>query len=66
MEAEIIHAVGVCFDVRESQQYHPRRRRAGCLSLIRAEGAQGAADNMARQSYRIGAMRASLWRRYWK
>ena len=32
MEAEIIHAVGVCFDVREDQQYHPRRKACGVLS----------------------------------
>src|ERR1035441_3601956 len=46
MEAEIIHAVGVCFDVRERPaisttpqacgvlSYHPRRRRVGVWDFV--------------------------------
>ena len=46
MEAEIIHAVGVCFDVRERAiniihaqacgvlSYHPRRRRVGVWDFV--------------------------------
>jgi hypothetical protein len=39
MLAAIIRAVGVFFWKERDKQYHPRRRRAGCFSLIRAEGA---------------------------
>jgi hypothetical protein len=79
MEAEIIHAVGVCFDVRESQQYHPRRRRAGCRHIIHAAGVRGAVKSsqpeagggagfrLALESQRpVWMKRRILSRRYWK
>jgi hypothetical protein len=67
MRMAIIHAVGVVFLERRETS-----------NIIHAGGVRGAFPSsapkarivplitMARQSYRIGAMRASLWRRYWK
>ena len=66
MLAAIIRAVGVFFWKERDKQYHPRRRRAGCLSVIRAEGVHGGLMTNDLAGYRGGAMRASLWRRYWK
>ena len=53
----IIHAEGVgCWVDWIVKQHHPRRRRAQWFFIIRAGGA----------AQRRGAVRASLWRRYWK
>ena len=60
LQRAIIHAEGVFVGGGGgSRRYHPRRRRAVWLSIIRAEARKASA-------YRVGAMRWSLWRRYWK
>src|ERR1017187_1812819 len=67
MEAEIIHAVGVCFDVRERPaisstpqacgvlSYHPRRRRVGVWDFVSLGSRRP-----------VWVKRWILWRRYWK
>ncbi len=67
MEAEIIHAVGVCFDVRErTGNIIHAARRAGCCHIIPAAG-EGVWDSSRWESQRpVWMKRRILSRRYWK
>ena len=66
MRTAIIHAEGVLFRGRGGQAISSTPEACGVPFIIRAEGAHSAADDNESAGYRGDAMRASLWRRYWK
>src|ERR1035437_6983389 len=81
MEAEIIHAVGVCFDVRERPaisstpqacgglSYHPRRRRGGVWDFV-SLGGRGVFYPPPRGAgwgvgFRLAGESATVWVKRW-
>src|ERR1035438_6824100 len=67
MEAEIIHAVGVCFDVRERASNIIHAQACGVISHHPAGGGLGCGTSSRWGSRRpVWVKRWILWRRYWK
>jgi hypothetical protein len=66
MRTAIIRAEGVLLGEERVRQYHPREGVRGAVPSSAPKARMAPLRTMAPRSYRSGAMRASLWRRYSK